>query len=320
VLCLTESIVAKIKYIFLGLHYSTIMATYLEKVSPEDKARIKKTSTQRLFKWVVDIGISEDEAEKLTRDQLVEAYAEAIVTGTAEKKSVKSVEGAAAKSGSVHESEVERDRLEWEKVKWVQEIEERRLDRELEDKELKLKEKEMEQSESMNNARREEIERNKNKERSAVYQAKLFGDALRGTLPKMPTDSVELVSYFRGVEQLFSDFKVEPELRVHLLKPHLTEMARTLITRMDSVKACKYEEVKNMLLHEFKMSPSALLDKFNNIMRGSDETYTLYANRLKSVLMYYTEARKAVNYDVLIDLLVRDRVKSCLSQAALRQE
>ena len=57
-----------------------------------------------------------------------------------------------------------------------------------------------------------EIERNKAKESSVVYQAKLFCDALRGTLPKMPTDCVELMTYFRGVEQLIRDFKVEPEL------------------------------------------------------------------------------------------------------------
>jgi len=39
---------------------------------------------------------------------------------------------------------------------------------------------------------------------------------------------------------------------------------------------------------------------------------------LKSVLLYYTEACKALNYDVLIDLLVCDRVKSCISQTALQ--
>jgi len=60
------------------------------------------------------------------------------------------------------------------------------------------------------------------------------------------------------------------------------------------------------------MSAAVLLDKFKSITRNKDETFILYANRLKSVLMYYTEARKALNYDVLIDLLVCDRVKSCI--------
>ena len=88
----------------------------------------------------------------------------------------------------------------------------------------------------------------------------MFGDALRGTLPKMPSDSLELASYFRGVEQLFNDFKVNSELRVHLLKPHLTETARTLIARMDSVKSRRYDDVKNRLLHELKLGPASLLD------------------------------------------------------------
>ena len=66
----------------------------------------------------------------------------------------------------------------------------------------------------------------------------------------------------------------------------MTETARTLISRMDAGKARKYENVEAMLLHEFKMSAFALLDEFKNATRGSDETFTLYANRLKSVLMY----------------------------------
>jgi len=42
--------------------------------------------------------------------------------------------------------------------------------------------------------------------KSVVYKAKLFGDALWGIMGKMPQDAVELVPYFRSVEQLFVDF------------------------------------------------------------------------------------------------------------------
>ena len=69
---------------------------------------------------------------------------------------------------------------------------------------------------------------------------------------------MELNSYLATI-------KLKQELRVYLLKRHLTETARTLISRMDSVKARNYEDVKTMLLHEFKMSASALLDKFKKI-------------------------------------------------------
>ena len=46
----------------------------------------------------------------------------------------------------------------------------------------------------MNCVRIAEIDRNKAKEDSVVYQAKLFSVALRGTLPKMLTDCVDLMA------------------------------------------------------------------------------------------------------------------------------
>ena len=73
-----------------------------------------------------------------------------------------------------------------------------------------------------------------------------------------------------------------------------------------------------MLLHEFKLSPAALFVKFNVVARKSDETYTLFASRLKSLLTCYVEARKANSHDLLLDLLVCDRVKATLPEGALR--
>ena len=56
-------------------------AKFLDLVSPEQKRQIKKASSQRLFKWLVDSGMSENDAEKLSREQLMEAWAEALYTG-----------------------------------------------------------------------------------------------------------------------------------------------------------------------------------------------------------------------------------------------
>jgi hypothetical protein len=306
------------------------MSSFLDRVSPEQKAQIKKISTQRLFKRLVDIGMSEEEAEKLTREQLMEAWAEAVFSGKDKPKAA----GEATAGGTVkygYDPEIERDRLEFEKERWRVEIEmklkreekenEMRLaEMEMRKAEIALKEKELEQDEGrpINQAKLSEIKRNEEKERTVVYKAKLFGDALRGTMTKMPQDAVELVPYFRSVEQLFVDFGVEKKLRVHLLKPHLTEAARVLIARMEPAMASDYDRVKAMLLHEFKLSPAALLEKFNVIAHKSDETYTIFANRLKSLLTFYVEAREANSYDLLLDLLVCDRVKSTLPEGALR--
>jgi hypothetical protein len=78
------------------------------------------------------------------------------------------------------------------------------------------------------------------------------------------------------------------------------------------------DDVKTMLLHEFKLSAASLLDRVNGLTRNGGETFTLYGNRLKGVLSYYVESRKANDYNSLMDLLICDRIKSQLSEGALR--
>ena len=114
------------------------MAKFLDQVSAEQKGQIKKASTQRLYKWLVDSGISEDEADKLNREQLMEAWAEAVFTGKDEKKSV----GATAKIG--YDPEVERERLAFEKERWEAERADR-LKREAAEQDMRLKREAAEQ-------------------------------------------------------------------------------------------------------------------------------------------------------------------------------
>ena len=61
------------------------MAKFLDQVSSEQKVQIKKTSSQRLFKWLVDLGISEDDTERLNCEQLMEAWAKIVFTGVKNK-------------------------------------------------------------------------------------------------------------------------------------------------------------------------------------------------------------------------------------------
>ena len=117
-------------------------AKFLDLVRHEQKGQIKKASSQRLFKWLVDssMGMSEDDAEKLSREQLMEAWAEAVYTGRDTKKVVEVKAGTAggmAKHG--YDPEVERERLEFEREKWKVEREDQ-----LREKEERLRREEME--------------------------------------------------------------------------------------------------------------------------------------------------------------------------------
>ncbi len=126
--------------------------------------------------------MSEDDAERLNREQLMEAWAEMVFTG----KDKKSEEQAEMRSidGSDDELLLRREELDLRRA------------------ELDLRRREVEQKD-------DKAKRKSDLEKTMVYRAKLFGDALRGTMSKMPQDAIEPVPYFRSVEQLYVDFGVE---------------------------------------------------------------------------------------------------------------
>jgi len=147
---------------------------------------------------------------------------------------------------------------------------------------------------------------------------RLFGDALKNTIARMPTD-VELVSYFKDVEQLFTNFEVPNDLKAQLLRPYLNEKAKTFVARMDTTHSTDYKAVKCMLLREYKLSPNTYLERFNNELKKSEETYTLFSSRLKSLLEYYLTSRKVdEDYNKLTELLVCDRVKASLPEGCIK--
>ena len=64
------------------------------------------------------------------------------------------------------------------------------LQRQLKDEELKTRQREMDRHET------------------TVSKLKLFGDALRNSVSRMSNDPVEIISFFRSVEQLYKSLDV----------------------------------------------------------------------------------------------------------------
>jgi len=204
----------------------------------------------------------------------------------------------------------EEKEAEERKKKEEKEAEERRVREDRADairtRELQIKEKELEIQLARETANK-----------SLVSKTKVYADALKGTMTRMPVDVVHFITYFKDVERLFAEFEVPAELRAHLLRPYLNEKASILVSRMDPKKAGNFNEVKQMLLREFKLSPSVYLEKFNSDTRRPQETCLIYSARLAAILDAYLNSRKInKSYDKLIDLLVCDRVKSTLPKVA----
>ena len=195
---------------------------------------------------------------------------------------------------------MEERRLEMEE-KWRSEMETKEKERELKEKELELKRVVAENEE-------------KHKE-SPAYKLKLWGDALRNTIGRMPNEAVEIVSWFISLDRLYVQLGVPNDLQAILLRPYLNERAKNLLTRFDASRSADYESIKKYLLQEMQLTPNVYLDKFNSMVKECSETFHQFGNRLSSLFDYYVQNRQINrDYDKLAQLLIYDRIKSALPQ------
>ena len=205
----------------------------------------------------------------------------------------------------------ERQREELRVAKEISEAEERKALYRLQEEELRIKQGQWEWQKSRDIHERERRE-------TPAAQAKFFGDVLKNTMPKFPADVADIPIYFEGVEKIFAGFEVPKTLRAKLLLPHLSERAKSLLLRLDRSKQEVYEEVKEFLLNEFRLTPVQFKGRFERAVRNSDETYTMYCTRLKNLLTYYCRSRNVDdNYEKLFSLLVADKIKTTLPESCL---
>ena len=106
----------------------------------------------------------------------------------------------------------------------------------------------------------------KYKENPAV-KLKLWRDALRNTISRMPSEPIEIVSWFISLDRLFDQLSVPDDMRAALIRPHLNERAKNLLSRCDPDKTHDYKVVKKFSLQETHLTPSVYLDKFNSVSK-----------------------------------------------------
>jgi len=154
-------------------------------------------------------------------------------------------------------------------------------------------------------------------EGNLALQTKRFGEMMRHVLPKMPAESAELPQFFETVEKVYVMYAVPEVVQAKLLIPLLTAQAKSLFNRMSIEEMGKYDELKQLLLAEYKLTPHEYKTRFESSTKTADETYTLFAARLRNLLTYYLDSRLVSDYRTLIELLLSDRLKGSLLQGIL---
>jgi len=72
----------------------------------------------------------------------------------------------------------------------------------------------------------------------------------------MGSDALEMIAFFKHIENVYDRFKVPADLRADLLQPHLNQKSRTIVGRMDAIDARDYEKVRDVILKEHKTHSS----------------------------------------------------------------
>jgi len=176
---------------------------------------------------------------------------------------------------------------EMEEKRWQQQQEQQRMQIELQRMQLEqqraLEKKRLEEQRLQREQQYEEQRRQRDFEErkwredraykeSTAVQIKTWGDALRNTITKMPSEGTDVVSWFVSIDKLFEQLNVPADLQAILIRPYLSDRAKLLMSKCDPTHSAKYESIKAFLLKELNLSPAVYLEKFNSLTQVKSET------------------------------------------------
>lgn len=172
--------------------------------------------------------------------------------------------------------------------------------------ELKLREEQLKLS--YKNASDKELENSKFENR--LSRASKITKNLLYAMPS-DNDPTDIVCYIQDVEAMFERNKIDHDLRISLIAPHLNTASRKLLKNLPD--ANDFAKFKTAILQNYRCTPSYYRQSFDTVQRTNSESFTQFVTRLKSILMFYLESRNTSSLDAFIDLTLLDRLRKVLS-------
>jgi len=156
--------------------------------------------------------------------------------------------------------EQQRMQLEEQRLQREEQKVQREQQRELEEKRLEVQRMQLEQQYEEQRRQREFEERKWREDRaykeSTAVKIKTWGNALKNTITKMPSEGIDVVSWFVSIDKLFEQLNVPADLQAILIRPYLLDRAKLLMSKCDPTHSAKYENIKAFLLKELHLSPA----------------------------------------------------------------
>src|SRR5437867_1349591 len=139
---------------------------------------------------------------------------------------------------------------------------------------------------------------------------------LKNILYFLPTEAgtSSLLIYFRNIEEIFTEYAIEPDIQALILYSKLPEKVRKLLGNIPAEQKNTYEKIKQVILREFQITPGICRRGFVECLKFKTESMIQYASRLRSLFQCYLDARKVTTFGELFDLSISDHIKDGLTQ------
>src|SRR5437867_5561025 len=139
---------------------------------------------------------------------------------------------------------------------------------------------------------------------------------LKNILYFLPTEAgtSSLLIYFRNLEEVFSEYAIEPDIQALVLFSKLHEKVRKLLGNIPADQKDTYEKVKNVILREYQITDGICRRGFVECLKFKTESMIQYASRLRSLLQCYLDARKVTTFADLMDLMISDHMNENLTE------
>src|SRR6266568_2801486 len=138
-------------------------------------------------------------------------------------------------------------------------------------------------------SREEHALQKKREAKEQEYGARLLKakTLMKDLLTDMPEEPADIPAYFVNVSRAFTQNKIDDDLQVTILRPRLTRESIRLLDGSPPTDIKTFEQIRNLILRIYKMSPGKYKEFFKAAEKKTSETWTQFANRLSILWGYY---------------------------------
>lgn len=141
-----------------------------------------------------------------------------------------------------------------------------------------------------------------------------FDGLLRREVDAWPTESYDVPIHLASIDRAFRENNVPDEFHVRLLRQHLPQSARRILSSLPDEAVQSYADLKKRLCEHYALTSAKYKELYYTATMRSDENFVQYQARLARLLEYYVNSRNVNSLPLLKELIIADKIKNSMSK------